>query len=149
MKPGDSLPDPDSVLRYVRSKYYDRAAIMIDGNAFLSRPAEHGGPSFNWLECFEGEPEAQIDAIRRLRRIKYEKHGRLARLNVGRTKAYLLGHSIDFVYDPLPEDAERGFSADPSRAYLAGAPEIDSPEGEAIGDLIVHCVVQVFPTEAE
>ena len=144
---GDSLPDSDHVLRYIRRKYFDRTANMIDGNAFLSRPAEHGGPSFNWMEAFEGDVEDRREAIKRLRRIRYERNGRLAQLNVGRTKAYAAMQAIDFRHDPLA--ANETYAAYPAHAYLAGVPEIDSPEGEAIGDLICQCVEQVFPVEPD
>jgi hypothetical protein len=148
LEPGDSLPEADHALRYVRRKFVDRASNQIDGNAFLSRPAEHGGPSFNWIEYFEGDAAVRIEASR----MRYESRGRVAQLNVGRTKAYLVdqaGRAIDFVYDPLPKDVERSLPPDPSHAYLANIPEIDSPEGEAIGDLIVHCVIESWPTPAD
>jgi len=84
MKPGDSLPDPDSLP--VRPKQVLRSRRQHDRRQrFLSPLPNTAATSFNWLECFEGEPEAR-STDPAIRRIKYEKHGRLARLNVGRTK---------------------------------------------------------------
>jgi len=151
LEPGDSLPSADHVLRYVRRKFVDPVLNQIDGNAFLSRPAEHGGPSFNWLEYFDGEAAERIEAIRRLRRLSYERRGRLARLNVGQTREYLRDRAarpVDFIYDPLAEDAERNWLSDRSHAFLSNIPEIDTPEGEAIGDLIAHCVLESWPALA-
>ena len=89
LDPGDSFLVADHVFRYVQRKFVDPHDSRIDGNAFLSRPAENGGPSFNWMEFFEGDTAARIEHIRRLRRLKYEKRGRVARLNIGQTKSYV------------------------------------------------------------
>ena len=146
--PGDSLSDVGHVLRYVRKKFVDPNNNQIDGNAFLSRPAEVGGPSFNWIEFFAGDITARIEEIRQLRRLKYEKRGRVAWLNVGQTNSYVRNQTqrlIDFISDPLHEDAARSWPADPSHAYLSNIPVIDTPEGEANGDLIAHCIVESWP----
>lgn len=152
LDPGDSLPETDHVLRYIRRRFVDPNDNQIDGNAFLSRPAEDGGPSFNWMEFFVGDTTRQIEQIRRLRRIKYEKRGRVTRLNVGQTTSYVrnqIQRVIDFISDPLREDTSRNWPADPSHAYLSNIPVIDTPEGEAIGDLIAHCVVESWPVVAD
>jgi hypothetical protein len=158
LKPGDSLPDGDHVLRYVAKNFVDNE--QIDGHAFLSRPAEKDdGPSINWMEYFDGDIAAQIEEIRRVKRITYEKRGRVARLNVGNTKAYLreqAQHLVDFIYDPLPEDMEK-WPADPSHAYLSNVPvrpkhDEDMPEREAIGDMIADCIIEswaVTPDKAK
>jgi hypothetical protein len=148
LSPRDSLPEADHLLRYVRRKFVDGDDNQIDGNAFLSRPSEEGGPSFNWMEFFERDAPTRIEEIRRLRRLKYEKRGRVGRLNVGQTRAYVrerMQRAIDFIYDPLPDDAARNWPADPSHAYLSNIPVIDSPEGEAVGDLIAHCILESWP----
>ena len=149
LNPGDSLPEPDHVLRYIGKRFVDNG--QIDGNAFLSRPAEKDdGPSVNWMEFFGGDTVAKIEAIRRVKRMTYAKGACLARLNVGATKAYLLGqtqHAIDFIYDPLTENAEKNWPADPSHVYVFNVPiriepGEDSPEREAIGDLIADCIIE-------
>jgi len=151
LRPGGSLPESDHALRYIRRKFIDRSANQITGSAFLSRPAERNdGPSVNWMEFFDGDTNTRIEEIWRLRRVRYEKHALIALLNVGQTKGYvrdLAQREIDFVYDPLPEDAEQNKPADPSHAYLSNIPvsALDSPEAESIGDLIVHCVINSWP----
>jgi hypothetical protein len=117
LRPGGSLPESDHVLRYIRKKFIDRGTNQIAGNAFLSRPADDGKPSVNWMEFFDGDTNARIQEIWRLRRMRYEKHALVALLNVGQTKGYvhdLAQRAIDFIYDPLPEDAEKGKPGDPS-----------------------------------
>lgn len=155
LKAGGSLPESDHVLRYIGRKFIDRSANQIAGSAFLSRPAERNdGPSVNWMEFFDGDTSIRVEKIRRLRRLRYEKHALVALLNVGQTKGYVRDFAqreIDFIYDPLPEDTERNKSADPSHAYLSNIPIIglDSPEAESIGDLIVHCVVNSWPVTSD
>lgn len=155
LNPGGSLPESDHALRYIGKKFVDPGANQIAGSAFLSRPAERDdGPSVNWMEFFDGDTNARIEQIRRLRRLKYEKRALVALLNVGQTRVYvrdLAQREIDFIYDPLPEDVERNKLADPSHAYLSNIPvgSLDSPEAEAIGDLIVHCVVNSWPVKPD
>jgi hypothetical protein len=146
LSPGDPLPDADHVLRYVRKKFVDNDQIA--GDAFLTRPPEKDdGPSVNWMEFFSGETTSQIAEIRKIKRMKYEKRGRVAKLNVGYTKKYLQQSAelaIDCLYDPLSA-LDDGTPADPSHTYLKGVPLLDSPEGEAVRDLLAHCIVESFP----
>jgi hypothetical protein len=98
------------------------------------------------MEFFDGDTTTRIEAIRRLRRMKYERRGRVALLNVGQTKDYIYDQAqraVDFIYDPLPENGLH--PADPSHVYLSNIPEIDTPEGEAIGDLMVHRIIESWP----
>src|ERR1700730_6435235 len=140
---GDKLPDTDHVLRYVRRKFVDND--QIDGNAFLSRSEEEkkkDGPSVNWMEFFAGDTASQIAKIRKVKRMKYEKRGRVAKLPVGRTKQYLqeaASLAIDCIYDPTPADKDG--ADEPSHAYMKGVPVLDTPEGEGVRDFLVHCIV--------
>jgi hypothetical protein len=142
---GDRLPDADHVLRYIRRKFVDND--QITGDAFLSRPGENDtGPSVNWMEFFSGDTASQIAEIRKVKRMKYEKRGRVAKLAVGRTKQYLQEAAslvIDYIYDPICADKDG--PDDPSHAYMKGVPVLDTPEGEAVRDLLVHCIVESFP----
>jgi hypothetical protein len=152
---GDKLPDADHVLRYIRKKFVD-LKDQIAGDAFLSRPPEKDdGPSVNWVEFFSGGIASQIAEIRKVKRMTYEKRGRVARLHVGRTKQYLqesAALAIDCIYDPLPAidgDAKTCKPPDPSHAYMKGVPLVDTPEGEAVRDLLVHCIVESFPVDPD
>ncbi len=148
--PGDNLPDEDHALRYIRRRFVD-LVDQINGSAFLGRPAEKdNGPSVNWMEFFPGDTPTRIAEIRKVKRMTYERRGRVARLCVGQTREYLRENAalgIDFIYDPLPPDAKSGSPADPSHAYMKGVPVVDSPEGELIQDLFVHCIVESFPVD--
>ncbi len=150
LSPGDPLPDADHVLRYVRQKFVDNGQIA--GDAFLTRPPEKDdGPSVNWMEFFSGDTASQIVEIQKVKRMKYEKRGRVAKLNIGHTKQYLKQNAeivADCIYDPISSvegDAKTSRPADPSHAYLKGVPFIETPEGEAVRDLLVHCIVESFP----
>jgi hypothetical protein len=153
---GDSLPDADHVLRYIGRKFVDPKDNQIAGNGFLSRPLEKdGGPSVNWMEVFSGDTASQIAEIRKVKRIRYEKRGRVAKLHVGRTKQYLQESAtlaIDCIYDPIPAiegDATTYKPPDPSHAYMKGIPIMDTPESEAVGDLLMHCIVESFPVDPD
>jgi hypothetical protein len=151
---GDQLPDADHVLRYVRKNFVDQDAIV--GDAFLTRPPEKDdGPSVNWMEFFSGDTANQINEIRKIKRMTYEKRGRVAQLHVGRTKQYLKENAeliIDCIYDPLPAvegDAGTHKPPDPSHAYMRGVPFVDTPQGEAVRDLLVHCIVESYPVDPD
>ena len=89
----------------------------------------------SWLEAFADLPlERQLSEVRRCSRLTFSKNGKLARLNVGRTKAFVAAEAafdcdMNVIEDPLPP--ELGFAADPSHALIVGLPASDSPEAEA------------------
>ena len=118
------------------------------GEAFQLRSGEDN-LSVNWLECFAGISKSQqVAEVRRRSRVQLRPNGRLAELNVGRTKGHLHGELADlrFVPDPLDADeTEGGFEADPSHSEITGLPPADSPEAELIGDMIAECVTTVHP----
>jgi hypothetical protein len=152
--PGDTLPDTDHVLRYVRKKFVDQEGIA--GDAFLARPPEKDdGPSVNWMEFFSGDTQNQIKEIRKVKRMTYEKRGRVAKLHVGRTKKYLQENAallVDCIYDPTPAiegDAKTAKPADPSHAYMKGVPFLETPQGEAVRDLIVHCIEESYAVDPD
>lgn len=142
---GNDLLDTDHVVRYVKSR-----DILEDGHlncsAFQLRPGE-SGLSVNWIEYFKNlnKPE-QIREVRRLIRLGMRPSGRLAELNVGRTRRRV-DHALRFVHTPLP--AEGGYPADPSHSEVQGLPPGDSADAELIGDMIAECVVSVHPAVAD
>jgi hypothetical protein len=104
---------------------------------------------------FSGDTANQIAEIKKVKRIKYEKRGRVAKLHVGRTKQYLqesAALAIDCIYDPLlaiEGDAKTCKPPDPSHAYMKGVPIMDMPESEAVGDLLVGCIIESFPVDPD
>jgi hypothetical protein len=137
------------VLRYVGGLHIDQGEI--NGSAFLCRATEPS-PSVNWLECFGGTLEQKVDEVRKRARMKYGTTARLARLNVGRTIAYVFENTpnslvIEFVLDQLKADPERGLPEDLSHALMKGVPKADTPEGELIGDLVANCIIDSFPAK--
>ena len=144
---GSALPDADHVLRYIARKHVD--AGVINGSGFLARPREEA-PSVNWLDYFSPPVENQVAEVSARRRLKYEMRGRLARINVGATRAYVAANSPEraelyFAYDPLPDDAVGGRPPDPSHAQIRGVPKESTPEGELIGDLMCDCILDSYP----
>jgi hypothetical protein len=142
---GDPVPRADHVLRYISKKYFDPGTEQVNGDGFLGRKGE-GAPSANWMECFAPPVEAQVTEIRSVRRIKYEKNGRLARINVGQTIEHLTANAnaiqVHFVHDKLP--AAEPYPADPSHVLLQGVPELDTSEGEFVRDLLRQCILELF-----
>jgi hypothetical protein len=146
---GNRLPPDNHVLRYIRKKHVDRDQNAINGAGFLCRLGE-AALSSNWIECFPAPLANQLAEIRSRKRIKYEKRGKLVRLNVSGTEQHLrnsllaLGApNIRFVHDQL--EAEAGYPADPSHAIAEGVPQVGAgAEAELIGDLFLDCILQTF-----
>ena len=143
LKPGDPLPDPDHVLRYIGKKHVDNG--VVNGSGFLTRPQEKA-PSVNWLEHFPPPLENQVESVKAARRLKYEKKGKIVRINVGHTKKYVASNSpipiqLYFAYDPLDADPSKGFAADFSHAEIRGVPVENTPEGDLIKDLLADCII--------
>jgi len=143
---GDPVPDPDHVLRYVGGNHIENGEINGSG---LLRRSNETHPSVNWLERFSGDLEDRVAEVRRRRRLTYGATARLACLNVGHAKTYVLQNDpnsrrITVIQDPLDEDRERGSPEDPSHSLIEGVPGVDTPEGELIGDLLAKCILDSF-----
>ena len=91
--------------------------------------------------------------IRTRKRFRYEKRGKLVRLNVSATERHIHDSvaavnvenaaAIMFVHDPL--DAEDPYPPDPSHSLASGVPQIGAgPEAELIGDLFLVCILDAF-----
>ena len=140
---GDSLPDGDSVVRFVRFKDIDEGKILP--SAFTHRPNEVG-LSVNWLECFRNlSKEKQVAEVRRLARITPRRSWKLAELSVEDTKAHIVveGTDLSFVEDPLEPEGE--FLADPSHSLIVGIPDPESDRAELIGDMIRQYIRAEYP----
>ena len=115
------------MLRYIRRKHVDGEKNLIDGAGFLPRPNE-AAPSVNWMECFAPPTENQCNEICARRRIKYEKRGKLVRLNVGHTRNHVQTNApsqvqvqLNFIHEPLV--LRRALtSMIPSHAEINGMP---------------------------
>jgi hypothetical protein len=140
---GDDLPNADHAVRYVKPSQFD-GDEGVDGSAFQLRQNE-SGLSVHWLECFEDllKPQ-QLDEVRRLSRLTISRNGRLAEVNVGRTKQHLKEQLLDIRFIHMPLNAEGDYEADPSHSEISGLP--DFPDEELIGDLIAEeCIEAVHP----
>jgi hypothetical protein len=149
---GNRLPPSDHVLRYVGKKHLDSSTNAVNGSGFLARPDEDA-PSCNWLEYFPAPLTNQIAEIRTRKRFKYEKRGKLVRLNVSTTEHHVRDNlaaanlttvaAILFVHDPL--EAEDSKPADHSHSLASGVPQIGAgPAAELIGDLFLDCTLEIF-----
>ena len=142
----EEIPDVDHIVRHVKPTAFDEGRVL--GAAFGWLPKQQGdGLSVNWVERAEGDTEHdKIEFIRSRRRLVWKKSHRLAILNVGRVRAEAgkkmealgLNQTAVVVHDPL--DATDKWPADPTHALIAGIPNNDSPEAEAVYDCIAACV---------
>ena len=133
-----SLPADDHVVRYVRPTHIEEDEV--DADAFILRASEEH-LSVNWLEKLPGDRQHQLATLRRLLRLRLARNGRLATLNVGRTKAFLASyrHSIDVISDPLP--ATDLHPADPSHAGITDLPSPrDHSAAVFVGALLAQCI---------
>jgi len=97
--------------------------------------------SVNWMETLPGTRQQQLAAVRRLLRLRLARNGRLATLNVGRTKAFLGSshHPVDIISDPLL--ATDVHPADPSHAGITDLPTPrDHSAAVFVGALLAQCV---------
>ena len=148
---GDAIPQEHHVVRYVGGQHIDRDTNnqpVVLGGGFIAKPRDDNSPSCNWLECFGGSLNEQVQKVRNVARVTYGATGRLARLNVGQVVREIAvgtdgNQEVSIIHDPL--DPENGWIADPSHALMTNVPDEDDPEGELIGDLIANCVLESFP----
>ena len=141
---GDQLPDDDHVVRYVKPSFFLNEN-KVSGDAFELRINETG-LSVNWLEVIDDvDDHARINQIRRLSRLKLNRNGRFARLNVGDTIRRVLEHALEIGIVEAPLDVFNNFEADYSHAEILGLPQTGSYDGshesELIGDLIAKGVM--------
>jgi hypothetical protein len=96
--------------------------------------------------------------IKHRKRFRYEKRGKLVRLNVSATEQHIrinavaanlaIVEAIAFVHDPL--EAENPYPADLSHSLASGVPKIgSSPEVELIGDLFLDCILETMDVLAD
>ncbi len=143
------VPDSDRIVRYVKPSLIEEDKIA---NAFLLRSGPPGekGLSVNWLEAFGPDMDHQLREVRRLSRLKLNRNGRFAELNVG-TVLHKVSEELDsiqIVQDPL--DADQAFEADPSHAQITGLPPGDTHHAELVADVIAaECVIALHPAVVE
>ena len=144
---GNDLPDDDHVVRYVKPTSV-RTDGKVSGSAFCLRAHRPDDVrlSVHWLECFRYRTKnEQIAAVRRLSRLVMRKRGRLAELNIGKTKQYVLGELEGLRFIHMPLLAAGNYEPDPAHSEIDGLPPGDSPHAELIGDLIAQSVSAIYP----
>lgn len=141
---GDPVPDADHVVRYVKPRSFEDGVIDAGG---FELGEGHKGISVNWLECFDGDKQAQLAEVRRLKRLTWRRNGCLAELNVGQTRWYLSKEIPDILIleDPLDPDPQEGYEADPSHSLICGVPHDPPERRQAIQDMIAECVINTYP----
>lgn len=150
---GELVSDEAHVLRYVQPKCIEIAedgTPTVQGTAFWSRPRDNNMPSYNWMECFDGTIEQQVDEIRNRKRMNYSATALLARLNVGIVinalhDAFSEECLSRFIHDPLDPDPPQYELDDPSHALMTHMPAEGEPLVEAIGDILAGCIIGQFP----
>jgi hypothetical protein len=140
---GQVLPPEATLLRYIKPSLID--GDDIDGEAFLEKYVD--GPSVNWLDQFAVPVENQVSEVRARKRIQHKLTGKLALANHGKIRE-AVAQFPDIVarHDPLEPSPPEHPIDDPSHSVLCGVPVIGSDEAHVVGDLIVGCVAQLFPT---
>lgn len=140
-----TVPDGDHVVRYVKPSSI--ADGKVRGSAFLLRDQENT-LSVNWMEIFSMDEDAQVEAVRKVVRLRLARNGRFAELQVGEVRRRLAG-TIEITVLHRPLDADAGFPADPSHAEIAGLPARVSQIAEEVGDVIARCVRRLHPAVLE
>jgi len=142
----EDLPAGDQIVRYAGPSKIQEDGTP-DGSVFCLRTTkpDETGLSVNWLDAFEPGKAHQLEAVRRLCRLRLRPNGRFAELNVGTTIREVAKEldTLRIVHDPL--EAIEGFDADPSHAEIVGLPPGDSDQALLVGDLIAECVIDMHP----
>ena len=103
---GESIPDPDHVLRHVKARFVQ--GKDIDGSGFRLRENE-SELSFNWMERYRNHSaDQQLQLIRKMFPLELKKKDRFAKLNVGAAKQYVVNEHpekkvINFIEDGSEE----------------------------------------------
>lgn len=147
----EDIPSTDHILRHVKATAFDDGRVL--GAAFEWTPKrDNDGASVNWMEIADGgNVDEKVEDIRLRRRLTWKRSHRLALLNVGTVRSSLaalirasgLNLSPDVVWDPLEANAQ--YPLDLTHSLIVGIPFDDSPEAEAVRDLLAAAVVRVMP----
>ncbi len=145
---GNSIPDDNHVVRYVKATAYDPETGRFNGIGFAFRPDDMGQLSSNWLEFTVGDEAQRLAYIFERKRITWKKNGRLARLNVGSIRARFADDVPDLqvIEDALLADAKYPLE-DLSHALIATFPG-DEFQLAVYSDMLAECVDVSYETEA-
>ena len=150
MKPGDSIPDGENVVRHVGGSLVndygiDGAAFALSENDMLQ---PEPGLSCNWLGYFANMcRDAQVDRVRDVIHRKPSRYAVYGELNIHATLDVISHHAPQawFAYKPEPADEQYPYD-DPSHCELLGLPARGTHEAELVGDKIAKLVQQTYPT---
>jgi hypothetical protein len=149
---GDSIPDADHVLRYVKNAHFDKAKNKLDGEAFEPRPNEKNA-SVNWLEYYSPPLDDQIRKVIRAKRNRftYMRNGIFVRLRVGDIRRVVARETqgkveLSVIWVPLDADPTRDYDADPSHAEICQV-AAEEAGGSKIG-FIIREYCEIWKSEA-
>lgn len=137
---GDQIPDSDHVMRYCGGSSCPSGTITAA--AFLLRAVDDY-VSVNWLEFLK--LKTRVEEIAEIRRVLEKKltlgaRAKIAVLNVGKTRQYVLAESIDkrdlfFSHEPLlPVDVSH-----------SGIHNTKSEYEMLVAELIAETIVEEYP----
>ena len=135
------LSEQDNIVRYVKPSSIHKG--KVNGNEFKLRPNETG-ISANWMEFFRGTKEFQIKEIKSLARIKLNKNGKYAELNVGSVCKVELEklQSLKVRKSPLKKD--RVFKEDGSHCEIV-VQALENLNMIIVGEIIAKCISTLHP----
>jgi hypothetical protein len=130
------LDDLDHVFRHLKMTWVQDD--FVDPDAFRRRPEDVNGISVDWVEYFgQATPRDAVTHVRAAHLAKGRRVGGQSKyglLNVGKTKAGLLGHCALSFFNPQDPN-------DPSHSFIDGTAVDDDIAAELIG----RTIIDVFP----
>ena len=137
----DYLSDQDNIVRYVKPTSFHKG--KVNGDVFRLRPKEIG-ISVNWMEYFSGTKENQIKEINSLTRLKLNKNGKYAELNVGSVCKVELERLECLKVRKSPLMETKDFKEDGSHCEIL-VQALGDLDMALIGEKIAKCISNLHP----
>lgn len=135
------LSDQDNIVRYVKPTSFHNG--KVNGDVFRLR-SDETGISVNWMDYFSGTKENQIKEVKRLTRLKLNKNGKYAELNVGSVCKIELERLEYLKVRKSPLIKTKDFEEDGSHCEIL-VQTIGDLDMALVGEKIAKCISELHP----
>lgn len=151
---GNRIPDGDHVVRHVRGGLIENGEIGRRAFFDVRDVPPDPCPSVNWLECFRGDMDQQVESVRRCIHRDLGASSKLAVLPVSdvrragqvKTDDKQKDCDVHVVHDPLEAD-DRFPWPDPSHCQIHGLPNNDGKRLMEISRFLLGNMIKAYPAQ--